>query len=279
MKEKTKAYVGGLIDAEGSVYIAKCPVRNGSTTAYNPEACLSSNHLPTLKWVVHHFGGRIYETDTRPGQMNWHFSSQKHAARFLRLVLPYILLKRKEAETVIKYCDLNGMPDVGARERLYALSQALKERQRSVTTITQDFLNWKLNLRHAYLSGLIDGDGWISISKNPQKRSRGFFYTKTIALAQKETNGLCVRLLSRTFGGNTFYRHARNGSKPQVMWFLQKGEEQEKCLLALLPYLIEKRERAQALLKMIRLGREQNVAVRDQIWRRMKVLNRKKDRV
>lgn len=276
MKEKTKAYLGGLIDAEGSIYIGKSIVRD-SVISYNPEIRISSNHRPTLIWVVKHFGGCIYES--RLGQYNWQFSSQKHAARFLKIVLPYILLKKEEAQVLIDYCELDGKSNPERREYLHTLSRNLKERQRSVTTITQDFLRWTKNLRNAYLAGLIDGDGWISISKNPQKKSRGFFYTKTIALAQKETNALCVHLLFKSFGGNIFYRPERNGSTPQQMWFLQKSESQEKFILAILPYLIEKQERANLLLKMLRFGKEQNPTACEKIWAEMKRLNQKKDRV
>lgn len=277
MKEKTKAYAAGLLDAEGSCYIAKC-LRKDDCTSYNPEVTISSNHLPTLKWVVKHFGGVIYGSKTRPKEYNWKFSSQAHAGTFLEKLSPYIVLKKPEASVIREYISLSRNPNPEKREQLYLEAKTLNSRTReSVTTTTQEFLNWNSNLINAYTAGLLDGDGWVSIVKTYRSDGKPQYY-RVLAIEQQSI-GL-AELVQSMYGGTIVKITPRDPNEEvKFRWTLRDVKKQERFLLAAIPYMIEKRERAKTLLEMVRLGPAMCPEKRHKLWDRMRVLNQKQDRV
>lgn len=270
MKEKTKAYMAGLLDAEGSFYIGR--VDRGNTVSYNPEVRLSTNHLPTIKWVIKHFGG-MYRED-RVGEYSWQYSSQKHAARFLDLVLPYLVLKKKEAIILKEYCDMNGVCNPINREKLYKKCEKLKDRS-SLTTNTPNF-PLKKNLQNAYFAGFFDGDGWVSITDAPRPDG-GRQYQKVIGLSQTNLMG---QYLEEIYGGTLDFRSPKTSDcQPQHQWMLRDKVRSEKFLLCVLPYLIEKRERVNLLLQFIRLGSGICPDKRKELCLKMSSLNGNEDRV
>lgn len=57
------------------------------------------------------------------------------------------------------------------------------------------------------------------------------------------------------------------------MWRVLKKKEIEVLLLAVLPYLVIKREQAKLLLAFVRLPREANNELRQVYWQQLRILN------
>jgi hypothetical protein len=170
---------------------------------------------------------------------------------------------------------LEGKPNPSRREELHRISQELNNRSReSVTTSTQDFLNWKPNLYHAYTAGLLDGDGWVSITKTYRSDGKPQYY-RILAIEQVSL-GL-ANLLKDVYDGTVVSVPSRKPTESDKWrWTLRRVEKQELFLLATIPYLIEKRERAQKLLEMVRLGPAMCPDKRHKLWDEMRILNQKK---
>lgn len=268
MKEKTKAYMAGLLDAEGSFYIGRFARPHG-IISYNPDVRISSKHLPTIKWAVQNFGGTYYAS--RDGEYSWQYSSQIHAGRFLDLVIPYLVLKRLEAEVLRQYISLDGKPNPAVREKLFRECQRLKNRS-SLTTNTPNFPITQKNLRNAYFAGFFDGDGWASITK-AGRPDGGKQYQRFVALSQTDSG--MAKHLKTVYGGTIDFRPAKPNCLPQYQWAVRSSQQQEIFLLSVIPYLIEKRERANLVLQMIRLGPAICPAKRESLWKKMRILNGK----
>ena len=107
MKEYTLAYAAGLMDAEGCFSIYK-PKSSGKTTSYQARIVLSSIELSLIKWLVETFGG--FYTTHRPNKgrvwYQWNINSHKAAAKFLSGILPYLRIKKSEAEVLEEFVSL-----------------------------------------------------------------------------------------------------------------------------------------------------------------------------
>lgn len=95
------AYLAGFVDGEGSITIFRSGRRDHLRfDIYNTNEAV-------LLWISHTFGGRVHRVG-RPSKENWkqEFSWQtghQQAAAILRACLPYLKVKRLQAEVFIAY--------------------------------------------------------------------------------------------------------------------------------------------------------------------------------
>lgn len=127
--------------------------------------------------------------------------------------------------------------------------------------------------KFSYLAGIIDGEGCLTIGAG--RKGNVTNYNSVIVVAS--TNEKLIQWLQHNFGGN-YYKAGREvpNCKPAFIWRFLKKAEIEKLLLAILPYLIIKREQAIALLEFVRLPRYlENPDAREAIYQRLKLLNKR----
>lgn len=142
-------YIAGLFDGEGYVRIAKWQKPNSTHVRYNVFVGLGMTYRPVIETLHREFGGTLTENrhDKRnPNariQFTWMAASQV-AASFLRRVLPYLVVKKEEAEIALvlqEHIDANPYTPVGRyktrenrdqllafREDLFQEISALKKR-------------------------------------------------------------------------------------------------------------------------------------------------------
>lgn len=100
----------------------------------------------------------------------------------------------------------------------------------------------------AYLAGVIDSDGYVSAARSTHKGRLYFGAAVGIAGTDRKPHDLAAGL----FGG-TVRRYLPTGArahhKPQFQW-QRYGESARPILLAVLPYLLVKRDRAQLALEL-----------------------------
>lgn len=105
MKKTDFAYTAGIMDGEGSIGIA----RNKSKSCkrgYALELCVqvTSSDEWLCTWLKFGFGGSLSHSINSAGNPMWHWILvARQAAAFLKLILPYLNLKRPEAELAIKF--------------------------------------------------------------------------------------------------------------------------------------------------------------------------------
>lgn len=136
--KETAAYSAGIFDGEGYVGIDKTSVSHGKIRKihHSIRVVISQKDGLIMNWLKEHFGGNVYEqrSGTKYSIYRWRIHSQK-AVTFLKYILPYVLIKRKQVEFAIAYYE---------KSKEHALSS-----KRSTTTgryvlLTEKELNWRL---------------------------------------------------------------------------------------------------------------------------------------
>ena len=108
IKEAMKAYIAGLFDGEGCVRVDKqksSARRKQVNPSYTLECSLASSNHAIVEFLRQAFGGGIYFSTGRGGRKdiwNWQISSRK-AQAFLRIILPYLRIKKSEVEEAILF--------------------------------------------------------------------------------------------------------------------------------------------------------------------------------
>jgi|WetSurMetagenome_2_1015567.scaffolds.fasta_scaffold609303_2 hypothetical protein len=127
--------------------------------------------------------------------------------------------------------------------------------------------------KYSYLAGIIDGEGCLTIGAG--RKGNVTNYNSIIMVAS--TSEKLIKWLQTNFGGN-YYKSSRVSDKwkQAYIWRFLKKNEIEKLLLAILPYLIIKREQAILLLEFVRLPRYQETPEkREELFQKMKLLNKR----
>ena len=273
MKETTKAYIAGLIDAEGDYSIGRSVVKN-RYVSFDPLIRFTTTYKPVVKWAIQNFGGVYKPYDWNNGLWKqyycWKFSSDMHAARFLRLILPYIWIKRAEANLLLEYYSLNGQQNKMKREELHARMVEIKQQRESLTPNMPSFPKKTV---HAYFAGIFDGEGSAFILK--YKYDDTAFHYRSCVSASNTFKPL-VLCFEKIYNGFWRERPPHNGILPMYEWNLTRQKEQEQFILALLPYVKIKREQMKLLLNFIRMRGQRNPAERDALYIKVRQLNGKK---
>lgn len=128
----TLAYAAGLFDGEGSVSIAYSLGGRDKTKRYHSlHVSLTSTTPEMLEWLKANFGGPIITQ--RKAQAGWKLASRwqisgKHAAEFLALIEPYLVLKRPQVAVALNFRQtLRGYNGQFGREPLTPEIEAQRE--------------------------------------------------------------------------------------------------------------------------------------------------------
>ena len=104
-KDATLAYLAGFFDGEGCVYILRGKGRTGSPE-YNLEISFSNSDLAPLELARSIFGGKLsLSKDVRPGKKTSNRLRLRgnQAADALRLILPFLIVKKTRAEMAVQF--------------------------------------------------------------------------------------------------------------------------------------------------------------------------------
>ena len=117
--------------------------------------------------------------------------------------------------------------------------------------------------KYGYLAGIVDGEGTITIGRSEyvahrkaegsrparQYNSLGFH----VKVSVKNTDLRLMKWLKNRFGGEYYDAKSKNPSwKDSYVWH-HAAESKQEFLLAILPYLIIKREQALVALEFLRI--------------------------
>ena len=105
------AYAAGIFDGEGFVglTINRQPTHRRVNMTYNLTVSIANTNLPLIAWLKDSFGGYIstrqYRKDEYPDRLlgyEWKIVARQ-ADVFLRLLLPYLRIKREQTETALRF--------------------------------------------------------------------------------------------------------------------------------------------------------------------------------
>lgn len=102
-----------------------------------------------------------------------------------------------------------------------------------------------------YAAGLIDGEGYISLSKQkPNGLNKTPRYQVKVGI--KMCSEQVIRFMHINFGGGVYQRAPyKTHWKGYWEWHLNTGKSVKDFLLLVLPFLIEKQERAKLMIEYI----------------------------
>lgn len=260
MRERTKAYMAGAMDAEGTFCITSCTHNTLGHRLYDPTVRYRNTFKGIFKWIVDNFGGTNYHHKpsglSKLDSWDWSTDSYKHSRSFISLILPYLIIKKEEAEVLLQFYDLYRQQVPEKRQELYENLRQLKNRD-SVTTEMQD-LPFKTNLVNAYFAGFFDGEGFISFKKN-----NGY---DSVTIGVGNTDKKLLDIMQKRYGGSVYVLGGSSRPEhhaPMWQWQLNRKESIEKFLLKLLPYLIVKRDKAKVALEFVRGKKIQSELISD----------------
>lgn len=99
------AYLAGIIDGEGSVSIIRYKVTHGRGQLFSARVSISMQDEGVLRWL-HELTGlgnlRFQQRGVKNPIWQWQLTT-RHAADLLKLALPFLRVKRTQAEKVIEF--------------------------------------------------------------------------------------------------------------------------------------------------------------------------------
>lgn len=246
MKEKTKAYVAGLMDSDGcfGIYQSVSPV--GRRSNFQPRIVIASINLSLMKWLVANFGGFYTKHQPDIGRVwfQWNRNGSTGAIQFLSDIIPYLRVKKREALTLKEFYELGSDQNQSKRQEL--MERMKKDKRRDcLTTETLDG-DVADKQTHAYLAGVFDGEGCISGTILPNGKSR-------VRIRMGVNHKPLIHLFQAIYGGWFYTRPASGNEQEFYTWEITKRDLKEKMLLQCLPYLRIKREQAKLALLFVRL--------------------------
>lgn len=110
LPEGTIGFIAGIIDGEGSITIeiqSKCEVRKDNY--YSVRLLVINTCKPLVDWLEKTLGGHVSTRKKIEGQKycyKWNICSY-NARDILIMCLPYMIVKKKQAEVLIKFMNLD----------------------------------------------------------------------------------------------------------------------------------------------------------------------------
>lgn len=262
IKAKRWAYLAGLVDGDGTI----CLTEHESPTQVHFffHVKVASSVRRQINWLVEHFGGQLANNPdkreaNRPN-FNW-IVRGRHAARILEGILPYLVLKKQAAEKGIEYLQLPvGYENPALRSKFAKEMSAINdyfvasEERTCLPLIDRPSRLGKDIL--SYAAGVLDAEGTFS---SPTEKARS---------PQIQVSSTDQRILDwfyYRFGGIVFSTPKKNGEyRDSGLWRLSGGrcqkpdhlervkKSKELFLLAIIPYLVQKRRQAILCLSLLR---------------------------
>lgn len=124
--------------------------------------------------------------------------------------------------------------------------------------------------KFGYLAGILDGEGCLTVGAGQKETCINY----NALVAVQNTSKSLIDWLQTKFGGGIYLsKKATEKTKAAWMWRITKKKEIETLLLAVLPYLVVKREQAKVLLDFVRLTSDCNADLRAVYFQRLRILN------
>lgn len=114
----------------------------------------------------------------------------------------------------------------------------------------------------SYIAGIVDGEGSIGFVKFKRQVPRGFIVRPRVTIVN--TNKKIIPIFTNNFHDyqiTIYSTHSVNHQKPVYRLSFQRGEDIERFLNLIVPYLILKREQALKILQFLTLRKEHTTEI------------------
>lgn len=236
------AYAAGAIDGDGSLFI--CRRESSDSVKYVAGANIGKSCKELIDFFQEKFSGNM---DKNGGHYRWGISSSIRMIPFLERIVPYLVTKKEQAETLLKWFR-DGMPD---KEETYIQMKKIN----GYTVKAIDTPSYKLDenpLKWAYLAGLMDTDGSFMINKrlghNGMKNPN---YLPKVSYGESDSRPLTFIRQVFPFG-SVLQKESSSVKGGRFVWELVVKDEISDFISRLLPFMKVKKPNAEIVLDFCR---------------------------
>ncbi len=285
LSELEKAWLAGVIDGEGSIFVAKVKgAQHRRGFIYVPLLKIDNSNRAFVNKIQDMIGkGSVhFVEENRSGWKDrWEYNGSSHVLReLLPQLLPYLLVKREVAQRMLEYLSfIDANPMGGSRRRipsgyydrldhLYSVIKLLNEKGKNSSTALSQTLSAQSfnpnkrgpgsrtsNCRQlseeekAWLGGIINGEGSIFLSKvMGANYRRGFFYRPQLLVSN--TNRSLLVKIAEIIGEGTVQLAKKERGPWKTRWMYAAASGVLRAVLPqILPYLVIKRAQAETMIQ------------------------------
>lgn len=99
----TSAYLAGLLDGEGCIFVAK----QSHSGRPRVKVTIAQKNFPFLQAIRDFIGAGILRPNTGPGNWVIAFERNQDVITFLVPLIPHLILKKTEAQLAVDLCGIN----------------------------------------------------------------------------------------------------------------------------------------------------------------------------
>lgn len=135
LTELEKAYIAGVIDGEGCITLYRREIKQHGTITYVLQVSIANTSKALIEWLqlkipltgIYTHSQQRYKLNGEPKRKSyrWVVSGNQRAKAFLSLILPYLVIKKSQAEAALSY---NLDMTIEEREALANEIKELKQR-------------------------------------------------------------------------------------------------------------------------------------------------------
>lgn len=257
MEKKAWPFMAGIMDSEGSISIGQ-QTKKGRIY-YSVRIQVANTDRRLIDWIISNFGGakilEIKKNSFSPGSKvyRWYLYGRENQEAFLLGILPHLVIKKELSRIGINFL----RSDANSKEREVFYEEAKKANSLDVP-VPKSFTLIPKNHIAQYVAGFVDGDGAITGT-----------YHRGMNICICTTDFILIKFLLAAYGGKFYARNRSLATKTIYQWFVSGNRNKERLLLDIIPYLLLKKDRAIALLEILRLRRSdlfgQNKEISDKI--------------
>lgn len=240
------AWMAGFFDGDGSVGAYRYN-SNGYIRKKNVElrVAVVSIYKPIIEHIQSMFGGTTYEDkssahDSRYYRVwRWYMHSNK-ASRFLKTILPYLVVKREQAELSIQLQRHVNLRNYAKQEELRKQITYISHNREIPVKRCEPLIHNLSDTDLSLLAGYIDSEGCIGIFNGVSLRT---------SLRIVNRSGLFTDNLISLYGGNIHVCNDKRDGKVDATWGVY-GNNANRILNAVYPFLRQKRDQAYVALRL-----------------------------
>lgn len=111
------AYIAAILDGEGHITVIKSNRRNTPYPLYTPRVGVTNQSEALIQWLDERIAWTIRDLKPTKGEWGWAYRPAivGHGVQhLLRPLVPYLVVKRRQAELVIEFCEIRAQAVTGA---------------------------------------------------------------------------------------------------------------------------------------------------------------------
>jgi len=261
MSDSDAAYCAGIVDSEGTIGVYKKKPFGVRKSTYHQllvsVTMTNSGAVNQLAFLTQTKKSKQKNKIVKNGMLyGWHIYGLK-AFVFLRRILPFLKVKKKQAEFAISFyqecyfyrCNsLVTNDDLSRRDQFENTIKELKLANNFKSSTDLPNVDWSVPQDSAYLAGIVDGEGCIGIYGTKRYYNSVVYHNLVVTVQMREFEAIKhLFQLTKQNGGKLYFNRLAN----TFVWSLH-GIKAADFLKRIVSQMTVKKEQAELAIKFYR---------------------------